>query len=148
MSTEALLLGAVNNPCPKTKCSTVQTTPIQHFCSNNILCNLRKFKEKEKRGLLKFLFELKKKKERVKFTFNVNEVVMRCPAALRLHSAVTRTNITTFIVTADENDPHSNIFRSQAFQKMHTALVKQSISRQMQWNVLKELLFSSPDFNR
>lgn len=38
--------------------------------------------------------------------------------------------------------------KSQAFQKMHTALAKQSISRQMPGNVLKELLSSSPDFNR
>lgn len=48
----------------------------------------------------------------------------------------------------DKKKKDPNIFQSHAFQKMHAAPAKQSISRQMRGNVLKELLFSSPDFNR
>lgn len=43
---------------------------------------------------------------------------------------------------------HIPIAQSQAFQKMQAVLGKQSIICQMPGNVLKEPLFSSPDFNR
>lgn len=46
----------------------------------------------------------------------------------------------------EKKDSHLIFFQSQAFQKMHAALAKQSISWRMPGNVLKEPLFSRPRF--
>ena len=112
----------------------MQTVPICSVTEESL-------RKKRRLDFLKFPSEWKKEKNKIMSNCDEEYCFTRGPVA-PLCSAVTWTNFCTFIVTADKNDSYSNIFKSQAFQKMRTALAKQSISRQMQWNVLKELLFS------